>query len=798
MEDWFEQVGRRALFDALGRACDQINNELGNGFKSHREEAERLAVELESLRSRVSAVHQLEEENRSLKRELQNLKDLPIKNALIRDSEPHDVARNPRTPLVPRSVNQVSSSMASIKAKGPNVDKLTFSELKQEYERLDESYAKVRGKFAELENANTELTQLLRKRTKAYNQWKEHATILRGYYERRSRKIKKLEAQIAAATETTSPSRLDAGVSSSMPVESMTRPQGGTPGVTEPDIPQESRMAGQGSISGEDTPGSLHASTGDGDRESSAGVASPLPIEVDQRVGACGRRGIMAGVEHLIGTEERDAPSLPPLPGKPQEAWNEAPIKGEPSSDAPVIVSERCLRKRNRGDDQTEDTRASTKIKVEDGSSPLPTAGRYCVVPRDSIDFDTDGGRVETPRKPNKVNCRSKDAPPFLSQTDTPQSQADRSDLTSTEARLMRGVARVPSSPAPPRGLIDEDSGGHLIGECEVTGSLKRRDAQPSTSTLLDRNPRAQPTLETNSITKQRASSSRWASLASLPEDGDQYQGPRTYTKKTSKSGRLQRLLNGLPSGHDVASPLPSAQRGRGPPSTPFKFSAPQRRELPFGRDGSKKDIHSRSAEAAPNSRESPKVINTKRAPDPKETVGTLGCTPLRARPISQLSVGDFKINPHSNEGYDYAFTDVVRNKDERASLSGCIKESCCGQTFRLQARVERDKASPSEFQVLLEAYLGDEAWKLSTMTRPEKESLWLEAKAQALADEHGKHRHRFQRAPSPEGFWRTDFPNTQEQLRDKEGAARMAQQIVEERYREAMRPGGRWMFRDE
>ena len=115
-----------------------------------------------------------------------------------------------------------------------------------------------------------------------------------------------------------------------------------------------------------------------------------------------------------------------------------------------------------------------------------------------------------------------------------------------------------------------------------------------------------------------------------------------------------------------------------------------------------------------------------------------------------------------------------------------------------LQASAKRDQTSPIEFQALLENYLGDDAWKLSSMTKQENEDLWLKAKTQDLANEHGKHRHRFHRAASPVGYWRTDFPSTQEDQREREEAAKVMRRMIEDRYREAMRPGGRWLFRDE
>ena len=83
-------------------------------------------------------------------------------------------------------------------------------------------------------------------------------------------------------------------------------------------------------------------------------------------------------------------------------------------------------------------------------------------------------------------------------------------------------------------------------------------------------------------------------------------------------------------------------------------------------------------------------------------------------------------------------------------------------------------------------------------LSRAEKDEIWVEAKAWELAKKHGKHRHRYGRMQSPPGFWRTDFPDTQEIAEERREVETREKQQVRERYREAMRPGGRWIFRDE
>lgn len=175
----------------------------------------------------------------------------------------------------------------------------------------------------------------------------------------------------------------------------------------------------------------------------------------------------------------------------------------------------------------------------------------------------------------------------------------------------------------------------------------------------------------------------------------------------------------------------------------------------------------------------------------------------LRTHPLSSLTLDDFKVNPDFNDGENFAFAEVVRKRTERESLAGCTDPQCCGKAFRAMAASERDAVGPtlvtqSENIKLLEDYLGEEAFLLGTMTREEKEGLWLEAKTKQLADKFGKHRHRYHRRPSPPGFWNADFPTTQEEARDRMEGEKMERTLIQERHREAMRTGGRWIFRDE
>ncbi|KAL8952382.1 MAG: hypothetical protein Q9222_001718 [Ikaeria aurantiellina] len=180
----------------------------------------------------------------------------------------------------------------------------------------------------------------------------------------------------------------------------------------------------------------------------------------------------------------------------------------------------------------------------------------------------------------------------------------------------------------------------------------------------------------------------------------------------------------------------------------------------------------------------------------------------LRSRPLVQLFLNDFKINPNQNQGYDYAFKEVVRKHDQRKCLPGCTRPDCCGTIFRKMAEMGLAKpfhttrlmasSQEDEEESMLEDYLGDQAHRLRTMSGQERAEVLLQAKTKIFADHFGRHREVYAREPSPVGYWDVDMPSTQEAEELARQAEMRNRQKVEERYREAMRPDGIWKFRDE
>lgn len=176
---------------------------------------------------------------------------------------------------------------------------------------------------------------------------------------------------------------------------------------------------------------------------------------------------------------------------------------------------------------------------------------------------------------------------------------------------------------------------------------------------------------------------------------------------------------------------------------------------------------------------------------------------PLRARPIHRLGLQDFKFNPaHS----DHAYHESVRKHDEKKALSGCTDRHC-SRCKGLRKHVidsgyeTARKPGESEDEAdwrLMQDYLGDNRRQLRGMSATERSDLLLEAKIKEFANRYGCHRQAFPRTREPPGLWQVDFPTTQEEAENRLAADVMEREKVQERYWEATRPKGKWMFADE
>lgn len=201
--------------------------------------------------------------------------------------------------------------------------------------------------------------------------------------------------------------------------------------------------------------------------------------------------------------------------------------------------------------------------------------------------------------------------------------------------------------------------------------------------------------------------------------------------------------------------------------------------------------------------------------PDPpSKAKGALARRPLRNKAVDALNIDDFKLNPKAKGGFDMAYADPVRGKEARRHMDGCTDPNCAKCGDQLQALAgELDIVVGSHLfastqdedltndERLIKFYLGDtfDRDKVKDM-RPElRTKMILQAKTRLMADRVGRHRIKpMGRAKSPPGFWDYDMPTTQQLEAQREEADARQKELIAERHREAMRPGGRWIFRDE
>ncbi|RYP55304.1 hypothetical protein DL768_000059 [Monosporascus sp. mg162] len=799
MEHWFSDVGRPTLFEALASACDRIGEDFASNIKRVLQSNAQFQAELEPLRTKVAIVDRLQDENRLLREEIQKLRNTNDQSFLTkvastsRENVTPSMKRTARTPLAPRSVNEATPANTPSKHEHTDINRLKLSGLREEYLRLESNYNKLHEQYLETLNARTELDHRLREKIKNVEQWMNHANELNAQSQKRLRKVKKLEAQLAAVGEKApgfaSSCSSDASDSAPTAIGRLLR----TP------RPQAANR----------TEGVSSASSRNPSRKSPGLDSTQTPSR-----------------EH---THEEEGPSLPPLPQDRGGPQNVAVIKNEPSSDTPIVVSERSVRKRRREDEEAERTPARTRVKIEDGSDPVVFEDRRRFAPQESIDFDAEVPQVQTPRK-----HRLKFQGDAAMDTAEPPELQDRSTRFGRQNNQRTPLTEPQGTIAQEHQPAEENSRSASTGRRRqaTTTTPSRTTGRSSALRPLDAN---DPPSRTNAGSKARSAEPTpiQHGIASLAEDDDQDQAPRVSrsTSRERRSGRvLNDLLNRPPAEHRTSAPpaagthsedmstAATAQKG-------FQFTMPPpKRDMPFGKNGPQKvseSLQQTKSPALPTPRRARTAIQPKSkpaadvaaatgektiSPPPTRTSKAAGAlttanterAPLRERALSELRLDDFKVNPAANDGYDYAFTDVVRNHADRASLAGCVREACCGQQFRALARAERATTGALAFEALLEDYLGADVWRLAQMTPQEREALWLDAKTRELANAHGRHRHRYQRMPSPPGFWRTDFPSTQEDQEHRAEGRKMEAEMIQERYREAMRSGGRWLFRDE
>ncbi|KAK8056483.1 DNA repair protein/CtIP [Apiospora rasikravindrae] len=738
MESWFEDTGKPALFQAFTQVCSRLEKDYKDSIEAENHKKAELDAELQSLRVRAANVDRLEQQNKALKEELAQLKRSFQNDHSITPGQGYTSPSKSRFSRPPSGNTRVPLTPVSVNVrKSIKNDHADSTGLSHHEQATD--YGILDGKYKRLRSQTAELVQANEKLQSELRERTKTAHSWKEYATKQKECAERRKDFIKRLKEELAVTTNNIALDSFTSDTNTNSPDPQVPDVAEAPNALRTRYSPS-------TEPSVQRHNND------LLQLGKSPVGLDGRI----------ETDNHGDDETVDEPVLPPMPVTRGCKFLDAPIKNEPSSDTLVVVSERPVRKGRHEDKPTNKGSAVTRVKTEEGSDPAVIDDQRHFAPHESIDFDDGENPLSTPRK-------SRDA-----------------HQTATATNLARDYTQEDN-------LQDTTESAHTL------------TSDPGSAHVQSR---AGPLSDKPVISAPDGSTTLLGGIASLAEDGDE---DRDNT--TERPGQTFRCTGRLDSLLKTASPEKQAirpPRGALPEKPrPIGFVTPltSTRTTPLGKEG--RNTVDKVAELS----ETPSSKNLKRtftSVQPMQKAPGTGerskrrcknSLRLRDRPQWSLRLEDFKVNPKHNDGLDYAFSEVVRNKEDRLCLPGCVKEECCAPGFRSQARGQRLETGTIAFQSLLENWLGDEAWRLSSMSDDEKEALWLKAKTQQNANEYGKaHRYRVPRASTPPGYFNVDFPSTQQLDKDNQLAAVMQRERVEERYREAMMPNqtGRWLFRDE
>ncbi|KAI7151560.1 hypothetical protein D0869_13038 [Hortaea werneckii] len=658
-----------------------------------------------------------------------------------------------------------------------------------EYEALLERYNNLERRYESLKREHQKCAPYVKKATQKYNEAKDSARQWKAYFDKvRAAKEAKIRANVNL-----SPSSNEQDINATNTEEVTPRPQAHSElNITGPE---------------QDTSHHVAARTGSSEVQTHNNRSSSRTMQITSS------QTTELGSDHLDGRPSR-------LQGMK-----------EPESDfEPIMVSARSLKRK-----RDISPRAPTRIKQEPCSPNSPVeikSEEYSSqallrpeVPRqDTSDLDSLSKMYRTPRRRrmhNRTVSEEVIAPPKLS--------AEASSLSDR-------VAPEDGMPAWPQELRDLVNGQHHGDAVDDPSQV----LQPISTNIVAKLP---------SVAQRRRPDKNAAEKVKLlSEDGEFTQEhphkARTHDQSTSEtpaSRRLESMLNEpmpelRPLGR-TPQPGTAGSKSVGKPSTP---ASDGRLSMQSGKDSSKHRLSTTSFHTpvthARRPFQSPRQLDDQIKPrhvfepyrtpfgapkrgeksrSPKKRAGpsdqvlhATGESPpplrpedegLRNKPLSALRLEDFRINP-KYMGSDFAFSDTFRGREQRRCLKGCTKPECCGGGLLHAAEAAGLAGSGKSDAELLEEHLGPN-WQeiIGAFTHEKRTRLLEEARTAQFANRYGKHRHAFERRSTPPGFWRTEFPTTQEEEADRAKAQELTKQKVEERWREAMREeDGMWLFRDE
>jgi hypothetical protein len=727
-----------------------------------------------------------------------------------------------------RQLENLSKSSTSTTDVGPAPRHMSVSvdehgEMTDKYNELSKKYQDLSQKIKYLERKNTAVMQKNKDMKESVRAWQEYADRQSGKQKPRSNlKADDDRPRLSAVPQVEDPPHMPssprsittvrtplslAATERSSPTPIALLAHEGIAGgdeVVSRESPYYEETAGAGSRSGSITP-----------KQSGYSRSSPhLPTTVhDMPYPNASSNAPLEGIlsKHLQTALKTTHPSS----SQTTEDENAEHITRQTQIDAvadddemPQFVSERSLKRKRgqvskfdiRGDRSSDGTPVKPfRVKDEPFSSPPAT---HSLMRKDTIDLDDPTSTIlQTPR-------HSRPKPSAHSAITGTVSHQRSSSAPFSQAIKQEG----------PR-LAENSDVSLQLDNTESTGTDARAHSEPSDPNAdvpqvlqdLDANAVSNPSEQSASKRAKRAKVGQEKGHNVLSESGEE---PPPFSENVRRlapgvvRAKLNRKL------HHSTSPLHRAmniqqttpattrikmEQNPTPPSSSRTTKTPIARTTP--RDSpSGANSHARGGLASDDRPQwsmkalEPRSSARKPVISPSRNQGR-----LRSKPITELTVQDFKVNPVYNQGYSHAFSETVRKRGDRMCLPGCTNPQCCGSTFRTLAEAQGPLPFSQE-ETLLEDYLGDayDNMNMTQMSSEERQELVLQARTKKMAKETGKHREAWERRRTPPGFWRVDFPTTQEQQEDRERSKEQEKKVVQERWLEAQRKGGKWIFRDE
>jgi hypothetical protein len=492
-------------------------------------------------------------------------------------------------------------------------------------------------------------------------------------------------------------------------------------------------------------------------------------------------------------TTEDDRPAVTRPPVEPDEDSDDAPVvvrehhlRRRRGESANVMPRPRCIKQEPESLERPGSAERPVELKSDDWSSP--TSRSRPLFRTETSDLDAMRGTFQTPRKrklreASRSRARSEERSnallrPPLMQTSTSLSHSDIPELPEvpTTFELANFLVTNDQTAPPPKEVITPKAKPHG----------RQRGALGQLSPNI-------PTVAQTTKKRRRISQEDADKIGMLAEDGDETSDQITPkaepgTAKAPGSPRLTSLL-------ENPTPAKKLLQPRRPTSdTSKRVRRPQPQDPPQVK---------LQREAQPTSLKKPTPQTSKytrprgieKSPPPIDPASE----PLRSKPKQFLKPQDFRINPAYADS-SFAFVQPMNrlSKADRRCLPGCIDPACCGEFLDAARNNMLPPSSKSDEQLLKEMFGLSPADLATNYPVSQQEDVIFQARAQAFANEHGKHRKTFERAKTPPGFWRTEMPSTQEEEEDRKEAEKIERIKVESMWREAMKGRGRWKFRDE